>query len=214
MSLRSSSRLAAHAQSASPEPSDGPGQSAEHGAAPRVRWRWSSRPGSLRSLPPVHDMLRSPRSTHVSSLHREVDGDSCLRTLQQMPGSPDGIMRRSQRSRRSTASASPAPNGPLQSAEADCRAPPSLLHATATQGNEPASPAGIFRRSRQRLGGSRYEAAHDSLPSEEQQIEEAIRQSLQNGEEHHRAEVPEAAPAASSGAQQGRSGLRIKLRGA
>ena len=217
VSLRSSSRLAAHAPSASPEPSDRPGQSTEQSGAPRVRWRWSSQPGSLRSLPPVHDMLRSPRGTRMGSLQREAEGDGRLRALQHMPGSPDGSMRRSQRSRRSTASASPAPDppdNPLQSAEADCRVPPSPSHASAALRNGPVSPGGTSRRSRQWYGGVRYEGAPDNLPSEQQQIQEAIRQSLQSGGEHRHAEVPEDAPAASSGAQQGRSGLRIKLRGA
>ena len=51
------------------------------------------------------------------------------------------------------------------------------------------------------------------LPSEQEQIEEAIRESLRSEEQHH-GDGPEHDAPASSSARKGRSGLRIKLRGA
>ena len=65
-------------------------------------------------------------------------------------------------------------------------------------------------RSRSTRGQMRHDGG---LLSEDEQIEEAIRQSLQSEEEQHCSEGPELTAPGPSPARTGRSGFRIKLRG-
>ena len=65
-------------------------------------------------------------------------------------------------------------------------------------------------RSRSTRGQRRHDGG---LLSEDEQVEEAIRQSLQSEEEQHCSEGPELNAPGPSPARAGRSGLRIKLRG-
>ena len=280
--LRSSIR---HARTAGPDHEENsmPGLNRhEDEAAPRVRLRWSGRPESLSSLPPVHDMLRLRRG-RPDATDEIVEGRSAsglraprprlqyhnadetaggqpgsvypaLRLRSQDAGlSPDHSLhslRRSQRSTRSAASPSPVPEDISRHhavAEANDSAPsmPSSLprDAPSASANGSAHMGGFSlapvrsTRSRHRhtrsngmqsLGRSARQTHHDEapldkpdqmheddqLPDEQEQIEEAIRQSLLSREEQHQGEDagPSTAPPATT--QKGRSGLRIKLRGA
>ena len=206
------------------------------GAGPRVVLRWSGRPESLSSQPPLQAMLRShPRNGRQPERANEgAAGSRALKPRSQAAGpSPDHSLRRSQRSVRSTALPSPAPEDPSRhAAEANGSAaaftqmpsqdPPSTFASARTNGF--AFSPGRARRTRlrhpspsatQALGQSAMQTEdNDALMDEQEQLEEAIRQSLLSSEEKQDAEGHEFSAAPSSAAQKGRSGLRIKLRGA
>ena len=213
-----------------------------NGAGPRVLLRWTGRPESLGSQPPLQDMLRSrPRSARqADSAGEGAGGDAAaglraLRPRGQAAGlSPDHSLRRSQRSMRSAASPSPAPEDASRhlahangSAAAFTPAPSQDSRSAAATGMErsngfAASPCRT-RRARlrqpsqiaaQSLGRSVVKIEDsEALMDEQEQFEEAIRQSLLHTEEKHQADAIDASAAPSSTAQKGRSGLRIKLRG-
>ncbi len=198
--------------------------------------RWSGRPESLSSQPPLQAMLRShPRNGRQPERANEgAAGSRALKPRSQAAGpSPDHSLRRSQRSVRSTASPSPAPEDPSRhAAEANGSAAaltqmpsqetPSTFASARTNGF--AFSPGRARRTRlrhpspsatQALGQSAMQTEdNDALMDEQEQLEEAIRQSLLSSEEKQDAEGREFSAAPSSAAQKGRSGLRIKLRGA
>lgn len=254
----------------------------EDGAAPRVRLRWSGRPESLNSLPPVHDMLRLRRG-RPDATDETVGGGSgsglrasrprpqyynadetaggqpdsehrALRLRSQAAGlSPDHSLhslRRSQRSTHSTASPSPVPedisrhhaaaeaNGiaPSMPSSSPQDAPSASANGSVHMGGFSLAPVRSTRSGHrhtrsngmQSLGRSARQTHHDEasldkpdqmheddqLPDEQEQIEEAIRQSLLSREKQHQGEDAGLSAAPPAITRKGRSGLRIKLRGA
>lgn len=226
------------ARPARPDHGGSSGSGQDRGAGPRVLLRWSGRPESLSSQPPIQAMLRShPRNGRQPDGASEGGaGSRALRPRSQAAGlSPDHSLRRSQRSVRSTVSPSPAPEEPGRHlAEANGSAPaftqmpsqdpPSASATESAQANGLTFSPGRTRHARLRRpnlaaaqsnGPSAMQTGdNDALMDEEKQLEEAIRQSLLSSEEKQDAEGRGFSAAPSSATQKGRSGLRIKLRGA
>ena len=215
-------------------PVSGPDRPA-NGAGPRVLLRWSGRPESLGSPPPVQAMLRSHPQDARPAIFANVGEGGSGGTGSRMPRprshaaglSPDHSLRRSQRSMRSAASPSPAPE-PSSRHPADANGSAAAFTQMPSQTPLSASatgPAGTNgfttspgRRIRTRLRHFNAPSASldehsDALLDEQEQLEEAIRQSLLSTEEKQQAEGNHSIAAPSSTAQRSRSGLRIKLRG-
>ena len=234
-------RPARGTRSARPDQGGSSGSGHDRGAGgpgPRVLLRWSGRPESLSSQPPIQAMLRShPRNgRQPDSANEGVAASRALRPRSQPAGlSPNHSLRRSQRSTRSTASPSPAPEEASRhladangSAGAFTQMPsrdlPSASAAGLAQANAFTFSPGRTRHARLRRpnlaaaqsnGQSAMPAEdNDALMDEQEQLEEAIRQSLLSSDEKQDPEARENSAAPSSVAQKGRSGLRIKLRGA
>ena len=180
---------------------------------------------------------RQPDSADEGAGGAVAAGSCELRPRREAAGmSPDHGLRKSQRSTRSTASPSPVPEGLMRHpADADGStaaftrmpsqgAPPVSAPESARTNGFPLSPG---RTTRRRLRHPDPAAANFPSPSvmetdhtkamvgdEQEQLEEAIRQSLLSSEESQRAEGLGSRGALDHPAQRGRSGLRIKLRGA
>lgn len=206
------------------------------GAGPRVLLRWSGRPESLSSQPPIQAKLRSqPRDVRPASTVNEGAGGSggtgprTSRPRSQAAAglSPDHSLRRSQRSMRSAASPSPVPE-PSSGHLADANGSAAAFTQMPSQDPPSASATGTARtigfsitpgRSRRprlrhlNVPPASLDEHSGALLDEQEQLEEAIRQSLLSTEEEQQAEGNHCSAAPSCTAQKSRSGLRIKLRG-
>ena len=183
---------------------------------------------------------RQPDSANEGAGGAAAAGSRELRPRREAAGmSPDHGLRKSQRSTRntrSTASPSPVPEG-LMRHPADANGSAAAFTRMPSQGMLPVAAAesawtngSLLTPGRTTRGRLRHpDPAAAQFPSpfviegdhneammgdQQEQLEEAIKQSLLTSEESQRAEDAESRAALDQPAHRGRSGLRIKLRGA